>query len=491
MTLPQVTVSKNIFSTSQAPPSSTGVLAIVAASSTGTAYQVGAYSRSDLAVNDYGYGPLTDYAAYDISVANEPTVLVKTTPTYPGVLGSLTLSMGSSTSVPSNNASTPFDTYNVVVTFPAGGTIGTAGITYTVSTDGGQTNGGVQQLGTATTINVPNTGLSFTMGAGTVVAGSSFQAYSTRPMAGDSDVTTALGVLGTTRAPFEGILVDSSATSSTVGLIDAVLASWEQRGMFKFVILNSRYKTEPEPTAESESAYATALQTTFGSSASARMCVGADGAHVPSTITGWNLKRPTGLLLAARAMQTPIGEDAAYVARGPLTGAQISDPRGNPFDHDEDLYPNLDALRLVSLRSFAPGGPQGVYITNANTIAPSGSNVVYLQHIRILNRAAEIAWAVLTAQLSVGVRKNPKPDPVTGVVTIFEPDAARIESLVNDALQQPLKGQVSAAKFTLSRTDDLNAIPAQVNGLLEIVALAYVKKFLVQAQFSKTITSAI
>jgi hypothetical protein len=255
--------------------------------------------------------------------------------------------------------------------------------------------------------------------------------------------------------------------------------------------MNSRFKLEPEPTAETEAAYATALQTTFGNQTSIRGCVGADGAHTPSLITGWNLKRPTSMFLAARAMLIPIGEDPAYVARGALAGAQIADGNGNPFDHDEDLYPNLDSLRLTTLRSFAPGGPQGVYLTNANTIQPSGGQFPYLQMVRIANVACTVAWSALTSQLSRGVRKNPKADPTTGAVYIFEPDASSIESYVNSALIQPLKGQVSSFGFSLSRTDNLNATPVIVTGLLDVVSLAYIKGYQIQFQFSKTLQTAI
>lgn len=491
MTLPAVSVSKNTFSTAQAPASTTGILAIIAASSTGTAGVPGGFSRSDLAVSAYGYGPLTDYAAYTMAVANEPVILQKSAASFPGTIGTITKTLGTGTSTVTDNASAPYDTYNVQVTVLNGGTQGVAGITYTYSTDGGNTVSGAQALGVATTLTIPNTGVSFSIGAGTLASGATWQAYTTRPMLNDSDVTTALTALGLTRLPFEGVLLDCSAGVSTVGLVDTILSGWETRGIFKFAIFNSRFKTEPSPATESEAAYATALGALFNNQTSIRICVGADGGHSASPITGWNLKRPTSLFLAARAMQIQIGEDAAFGGRGALTNVQIADSNSNPLDHDEDLFPNLDTLRLASMRSFAPGGPQGTYMTNPNVISPSGSAFAYLQHVRTMNRACEIAWAVLTTQLSVGVRKNLKADPTTNTVTILEADAARIEALVNDALSQPMKGQVNAYKFTLSRTDDMNAVPCNVTGLVELTALAYIKGFKVQAQFSKTITSAI
>lgn len=490
MTTPNVTISKNVFTTTQAPASTVGILAIAACSSTGTTLQPSSFARSDLAINAYGYGPLAEYAAYDISVANNPVVLVKG---VAGVAGSYTglNTSGKTGSSAVTTSGTPYDTYYVLVRVVTGGTIGVAGITFTYSLDGGNTTSGTTALGTASSYTIPNTGVVFNFAAGTLVAADSWFVFTNRPLMDDTGVTAALAAIGMTRLPYEGILLDCSASASTVGLIDAILQGWEGNGVFKFALMNARYKLEPEPTAESEATYAAAMQTLFQNQTSIRVCVGGDGAHVPSLITGYNQKRPVSMLLGARAMSIPIGVDPAYVATGPINGAALSDTNGNPYDHDEDLYPTLDSLRLVSMRSFAPAGPQGAYITNANTIQPSGGAFPYLQHVRIMNRACEIAWFVLTTQLSRGVRKNPNPDPVTGAVYIFEPDAAAIESLVNDALVQPLKGQVSASLFSLSRTDNLNVVPCIVTGVLSIVALAYIKGYTVQSQFSKTLTTAV
>lgn len=494
MTTPAVTVSKATFTSVQAPASSVGILAILAASSAGTAAVPSTFARADLAQTAMGYGPLPSYGAYTIAVANQPVVLQKVSASTSGSYGSIVSAITGTATVTATSSTHPYDHYAVVVNFLTGGTLGTAGITYQYSIDGGVNFSGVQALGTGLVIAIPNTGVSFTLattGVGTIIAGDSFSCPTERPLLTDSDITGALAVLGNTRQPFEGVLIDSAFDSATVGDVDTILSGWEGRGMFKYALLNTRYKNEPLPGTETEAAYATAVGTLVGTSASIRVCVGADGAHVPDSYSGANLKRPTSLLLGARASLIPIGEDPAYVARGPLSGAQISDANGNPYDHDEDLYPDLDALRVTTLRSFAPGGPQGVYINNANTIQPTGGAYPYLQHVRIANVACTIAWFVLTTQLSRGVRKNPKADPVTGAVYIFEPDAAAIESLVNDALYQPLKGQVTGSLFSLSRTDNLNTTPCTVSALLSIVALAYIKGYNVSQQFNKTLTTAL
>ena len=95
MSAPTVTISRNTFTTAQAPASSVGILAIVAASSTGTSNAPGGYARTDLAIDDYGYGALINFAGYNFSAAGKPTVLVKADTAYDGAMGTITKSFAS------------------------------------------------------------------------------------------------------------------------------------------------------------------------------------------------------------------------------------------------------------------------------------------------------------------------------------------------------------------------------------------------------------
>lgn len=488
--LPSVSINKVAANIGSSRASNVGILAIVAASQQGPQNVPTGTARTDLALTTFGNGPLVEDAALFIDIAGQSCVLIRPTTAVPGSYGTLVHTGVVGTCVPSNGGTTPLDHYNVLVEVVAGGTIGVTGITYQYSLDGGQTMSGIQALGTASTLTIPNSGVSFALAAGTLLANDFWTVPTERPQPNDSDLPASFTALQNSALPWEGVYIDSVFDSSTVGLVDAWLAGLEAKGQFKFAILNTRFKTEPQPTAETEGAYATAMQTLTGSSASIRIGVGADGGHVASPITGFNIKRPAGFLAATWALKWPIGTDAAYVALGNLPDVQLSDNAGNPLDHDENNFPDLDNLRLITLRSFSADGPEGIYVTNPNILQPSGDDFPYLQMVRIMNRACTVAWAQLTKQLSVGVAKNPKPDPVTGAITILEPDAARIEQFVNGPMQQAVKGQVSSALFSLSRTDDLSVTPVVVTGTISIVTKAYIKGYQVQAEFSKTIQVA-
>lgn len=489
--IPNVQIQKAAFAAGSVSPQPfpVGVLAILAHSATGTQDQPAGFYRDDLAYTALGDGPLVQYASYDLQVSGQPVVLQRTGCSSAATYSAVTTSnAGTGTSALTTDGTIfPDDTYDVILTITQGGTIGQAGIMYTVSNDGGDATGPQTALGTATSITLPNGAGKVNFSGGTLITGATFQFFTERPQPNNVDLATSLQALKVTRLPWEGALIDCVYGTGTVGLIDTWLQGLEQIGQFHFVLINTRMKNRPVPTAETEAAYAAAMTTLTANDSTIRICVGTDGADYTSTMHGWTQQRGSAMFLAARAMLIPVGEDPAYVARGPLAGASI-DVNGNPFHHDEDLYPGLDAQRLVTLRSFAPGGPQGVYICNANVLSPNGSAYVWLQHIRTMNVACSYAWQILSTQLSKGVGKK-APDPVTKQIYITEEDAQLIESLVNPVIQKALEKQVVAVQFTLSRTDDLsNPTNSTVNGTIQEEALAYLKQFKVTTTYTKSIS---
>jgi hypothetical protein len=489
---PGVKITKADGQTGAVRPQPLGNLAIIAAAANSAIQNVPqTFTRQSDALSSAGLGPLVEYGSYFLDEASNPVLLIAPSTSTAGTISGQG-SVKSGTSTPTWSG-TPVDEYNnILVEIQNGGTIGVSGITYTVSFDGGQTTSGVMALGTASAIAfaVPavglSTGVTLTFGAGTLVTDDTFYAMTSRPMMNNSDLVTALEALRTSRLPWDNVLIDTDVTAVEVGTVDTWLAALEGVGVFKMAWMNTRHKNRPVPTTESEAQYAAYLGTLFASTSTIRVDVGADAADMSSVITGIVHPRPTSLFVATRAEQFPPGVDPAYVSDGNLGGSpSLTDLNGNPKWHDEFLYPGLDALRLSTLRSFP--GDNGTYITNANLLSPSGSDYVYDQHARVMNLACTYAFQILQTQLSRGVRKQPPVQP-SGAVYILEQDAQSIEALVNASFRQNLKGQVNAALFTLSRTDDLSPNSgATVNGTVQIQALAYIKNFNVVAKFAKSI----
>lgn len=494
--LPSASITKiSGGSAAAVAPSATGILAIIAASAKGQQNLVAAYGNASNLYNDYGVGPLAEYGTYDIDASGNSILVIRPTTSTPGSYLNFSAAGVLGTSAVTTGPGTPLDEFAFVqVTVVTGGTIGVSGITYKVTPDGGTNVSGTLALGTANTITVKNpdgssTGVQFSLGAGTLLAGDTWTVYTTRPQMTNGDLITALEALRITSTPWENVLIDQDATSTTVNTVDAWLAGLESAGGFHGAFLNSRHKTEPVPTAESEATFAAAMATQFNpvaASASLAICVGADAGDLPSLISGTVQPRPVSLALAARCSLIPLGEDPAFVARGPVPGFGIADGQGNPKWHNEILYPDLDNLRLSTFTTEP--GQNGVFITNGNVLSPAGSAFVYAQHMRCMNAACTQAFAKMVQALGKGVGKKPK-DPTTGAVYILEQDAAAIEQDITAALRLALKGQVQDVAFVLSRTDDLSSNSgAIIHAQVQIEALAYIKQFVGTAAFVKTIS---
>lgn len=477
--IPSVTFKRQDGNTGAAKPSVDGICVVIAPSEKGTANQPQAYTRADTAYSDLGKGMLVDFGAYIMAEAGKPVVLIKPTTATAAAYGTVT-NTGPGTATPAADTSVhPIDDGDLVITFVVGGALGTAGITYFYSVDGGFTKSGTFALGTALTILIPELNAQFTLGTSTqtILAAQTVECPITGPKMTDTDITASLEALRTYAGAWECVFLAMDADSSTISAVDTWLAARENEGKFRTFITN----TIPRTAAQTEAQYATALATAFNSATSLRGVVAADAAYMTSTIGGYRTSRYAALGMAARAMGVDISEDIAFVAEGPLAGLQIADDRGNPKFHDEMLYPGLDDIRLATLRSFP--GLNGVFVDNPNLISPSGSDYVYWQHARVMNKACETAWALLVQRLSQGIKK----DLATGFIA--EDSAAEIDGYVQAGLDKALKNKVSGTQFNVSRDDDLSANSgAIITATLKVDALTYVKGFAVTTSFVKTLT---
>lgn len=490
--LPSVKIQKTDGNTGVVLPSAAGNLAIIAPAPQGPVNAPATYTRKTDAASDFKAGPLPEMGAYDMDVSGNPVLLINPTASVPATYNGLTVTGAplSSPAAITAGATDPYDDYpGVIVTFLNAGVRGVTGIQYTYSLDGGQNVSPAQNLGVATTITIPNSGVSFNIGAGNIAAGEQVTCTTTCPRMNNMDLTNALEALRTTKAPWDTVLIFGECDATMVDTVSTWMAALEQRGVYKSAILNTRFRNIA--ASETEGAYATALGTLLGASAAGEglsLLVCADGAEMPQPISGIVMKRPTSIFVAARGMSIDVSEDPAYVDRGPILDATLSDARSNPLDHDETLYPGLDDQRLTTLRTFDdPTSPQGTFITNARIFSANGSDYVFWQQGRVMNLLCTIAYQRLTRKLSKGVLK----DPATG--HILESEAKDIEDDVNgqfdsQAVESTPK-RCSAAEFDLSRTDDLTSnAGAIVTGDVKLDALAYIKGFNVRTRFVKTIS---
>lgn len=502
MSVPNVNIRKVDFQTGSTAPSPSGICAVIGGAQAGPLNTPQSFSRDGDAFAVFGPAPMVEALSEIIAEpGSSPPIAIRASASAAAAYEAIDVTGMTGTSVPTAGAAVPTDNYPVIITFVKGGTIGAAGIQYTFSLDGGNSTSAPTALPTGAapiTLTVPNfsrggsPGVSFSLAAGTVVAGDFFRCLTKQAKINDVDLAAALESLRTTTLGYEAILIDEEAGTGTTGLVDAWLAARETEGKFKLAFLNTRLKNQKyvgDGTVETEAAYATAMTTlTNQQSPSIRLSQATDGAAVTSTLTGLHLPRPAAFKVAAKTLPLQLGVEPAYVALGSLLDAIIVDSQGNPAYHNEAFFPNLDQLLLTTLRSL--DGETGVFITNGRIFSQVGSDFVLIPQARTMNRACELSFQILQKQLSRGVGKKPK-DPKTGKVYILETDALSIDGLVNPVIQDALKNQVQAVQFTLARDDDLsNQAGFIAHAAIAVVSLAYIKGFAVLAGFVRSIAVA-
>lgn len=507
--LPSVQISKINANAGTVPASSRGISCIIAPCSGGSAISnvPSSWNSPSLVQQTFLSGPLVEMAAYEMTATNLPVVLVKPTTSTVATYGNITSVLnGSSTFAPATASPALIaDDYNavatatvasplpqgcagVVVAFTVGGALGTPGIQYVYSLDGGNSCSAVQNLGVATTIALvepvtgADTGVRIALGATgeTVTAGDYFWFVTTGPRMTTADLASALAALYVSKQPWDLMLVHGETDSSFANVIQPWINTLNATGRYTTALINTRFKNQTPGAVETEVAYQTAMATVAGDIVGNDLIVGADGGAYVSPLTGITKAMPSSMYALARCEANNVGVDPAEVDLGALPNCNIDNPQLTPAYHDEAVTPTLDSLRLTTLRSFFDR--PGAYITNCYLMSSPGSDYIYIQNDRTMNTACALAYSLLTSLLSKGVPRNLKTS------CILEPTAKAWEDLITSRIAKALTGQVSGITFTISRTDKLTGNgPQTIHATVSNDSLVYVKTFEVTAEFVSTL----
>lgn len=448
-------------------PSGGKPMAIIAPASAGTLNLPSSFSRTGDVVTAFGSGPLVELAAYAIEHYGNPVVCVRCDASVAAAYGAITDNVAG-TSVPTADVLTAADDeYEVYLEFIVGGTVGTGGITYKWSLDGGRTLSAAVALGTATSITIPGSGgVKVNFAAGTLLAGDNLAFRATPALPDDTELDDAMAALQLTGLPYRPIQVFGALDDSSITALSAALEAMAAAGKHRYVIGNVR----PPAVAETEAQYAAALTTLLAASVAKRIMLCGGYANISSSISRRQYSRPISLAVAPLAAAAPPHIDLAEIDLGALPGVVLRDANQNPVAtwHDEDIYPGLDDLRLTTLRSQE--GYVGAYITNPRLLSQIGSDFKYRQYLEVVDIACEVAKKEWQRRLS----KRTLLDTATGFIR--ETEAGEIESAVTGKLKNALlkPGYVSGVTFVMSRDD--NVISTETfTGKVRVVPLGYPK----------------
>jgi hypothetical protein len=468
-------------------PAGANLLAIVGPANSGAQDSPLVMSRTKDVIARHGGGPLVHAACYAISSFGIPVCCVRSGATaaatedtidVTGVLGSSVVTYGADT--------TADDDYELWFQVVTGGTVGTAGITYQWSLDGGRTPSPITALGTATTFVFPNSGgVGFAFAAGTLLAGDTVKGRTHAPKFSGTDVGNSLTALRTTSIPW-GIVELCGDIDSTI--FDAIETAFGSGIMPKRTwIGHTRLPLNTETGSAGEATYLTALNAIFSAKATTHGVLCAGGAKITSGADFRKYRRPPSHAIAPFAASVKAHIDLADVNLGSLPGVDIRDINGNVDEHDERINPGLDDARFCVLTTNDE--VQGVYVANPNLLSASGSDFKYLQHRRVMNIARSTLQSYFTRVLSRPIRVYASG---TRAGKILESEAVRIENGASAALSAALMaepmvsggGFASGAEFVHVSRDDLLLSTFTLSAQASIVPLSYPKTINIEIGFT-------
>jgi len=472
MTLPQVTITEIDGALGVLPPSAGRLIAYTGPCEKGPIATPATFARVTDLISNFGQGPLVEGAAHYINTTGNPVVISRADTVTEGSVSAVTsVATGTAVVTVDSVANKPFDAYEYVLYILADGIVGTAGITYQLSYDGGYTRTPVAQLGTLTAIVTP-TGVTFAIAAGTMKAGDIHRATATAPAADATTYGPAIDALGATAIQWEQLAVIGDVLGTLFDLVESKIVGFAAAGKYRSWIGGTRMPN----AGESESTYLTSMAGAFSgkSTTHGSMCAGA--CRLTSGVSGRKYRRP--IVFSVAAVQGEVTEeiDTADVNLGALPGCSIRDDNGNTIEHDEAVFPGLDDARFITLRTW--DGYPGVYITRPRVMSTDGSDFQIIPNRRVLNLAALVLRSYFIRRLNRPIRV----DPATGF--ILEADALEIEGAATQAMRDALtaKPKASGVQFILSRTDNLLATKT-LTGTARVIPLAYPEFINIQLGF--------
>ena len=430
--------------------------------------------------DEFAAGRAAEAAAYELQRYGKPAIVVRATTSVAHSYQSVDTTLFDGTSVPTaDTAVVPNDDYrSCYLEFTAGGTIGTGGIKYRESLDGGRTFGPTRALGAATFITFADSGgVKVNFAAGTVVTGDILQFRAMTEGMNSDDLSDALDALAASSLQRRLVLVTGECDAAMADVVSAYLDAQHAAGKHEAAIVNFRFPTAGEEEAD----YLIAFDAAFGAFANTSMLVGAGVARVGGAIHRRRYHRAVAHPVAARLVNISEEQDGANINDGPLPGVSIRDANGNPEDHDESLNPGLDDSRATTLRTHP--GETGVYANNAKLVSPIGSDFIFSQDRFVINEARTILDAFFRRRLSVPLELN----PATGFVreSVLQAMEKEANSLLAGRLRA--KPKVSSVQVTLSRNDPIQIPPHPLTGECSLVKLGVAKKITITIGYKATV----
>lgn len=422
----------------------------------------------------HGYSPGADYAALHIEQARQPVLFVPLPVETPGAVEDEDDSGVTGTSEVTVSAGPDgiMEEVDGILEVEVGGTIGTTGIVFTLSCDGGRTRKRVR-LGTADSYTVPHLGIVVLFGdapddsPGTLLKGDRFTFRTSAPMwDGDGIAAARLGLAGQKKHSRSWLVVGDLPSALAAQPIVTAVNAYETAND-RYVL--ARVQVADKPSGQAMSAWLSAMDTVFATvDAQKRLDIAIGRERMLSPITGWDLRRPAAWLASIREYQNDIHIPTWRKMDGPVSMNGLADADGNTVELDARIYGEALAARFTCLRTWS-NGPEGTFIARSLTREVEGSVLGETHNMHVANLTCTIVQKV--TENFIGRTPTLNNDG-----TLRPNEKIKLEEEVNAALAEALLREhvpgagprASKAVWTASPDAKFNVPEATLPGVAEL-----------------------
>jgi hypothetical protein len=462
---PSVTISELDGQLGVVPSTAGRLLAVIGCSTAGPMnVPTPASSVSDIGAT-FGQGRLPEAAAMSIA-QGRAVVAVRAAAADFGSYSTLynVIKDGDSTSTIGVTAPDPThypaDDMAVVFTITKGGTVGTAGIEYKFSLDGGRSYSAVSSLGTALFVVLPGSGsIKVTLATGIVTDGDSISFTVTGPNFDSIALTAALTALSLSSVDFEIIAIAGPLDPTLAAVVEAQVTAMRTKEMRHSWIGHVRQQMindgslpgtlVPEKAAD----YIQSISTAFADFITKQGGLTASDGYVTSALSGTEQRRQLSWLYAPLTAAASEEEDVADVNRGALP-FRITDINGNPEPgcYNETRSPGLSDAGFVTARTWNGGKPAGVYVNLPLLKSAVGSDFDIHPMRRVMDLGQDTAYGFFVRRLNQPVQV----DKSTG----------KLKEATRKAMQAAAQAELESVLLAKPKASDVTVIVSDADNVL-------------------------
>lgn len=201
------------------------------------------YTSTKGILDQHGYSPAVDYAALHFEATRQPVIFIGLPKTTAGAAARQNVAgvLGTSVITITAGANGIVEETDCILEVAAAGTVGTAGIAFDFSADGGRTTKRIR-LGTATSYTVPYLGIVINFAAGTLLVGDTATFTTTAPMWSGADLATAKDALAAQLKLARSFVIVGDITNSTfAGYVTTEANGYETENQ-RFVVARAQVR---------------------------------------------------------------------------------------------------------------------------------------------------------------------------------------------------------------------------------------------------------